>query len=84
VVIAFVEAGIGLVLVSLMISYLPTICGAFSRREALVGMLEVRAGLPPSPAELLTRYSRIQMLDHLADDLFIPWEASNCRPLASR
>lgn len=75
VVIAFVEAGLGLVLVSLMISYLPTIYGAFSRRESLVGMLEVRAGLPPSPAELLTRYSRIRMLDRLADDLFIPWEA---------
>ena len=44
----FVEAVIGLGLVSLMISYLPTIYGAFSRREALVGMLEVRAGLPPS------------------------------------
>ena len=50
IVLEFVEAGFGLGLVSLMISYLPTIYGAFSRREALVGMLEVRAGLPPSPA----------------------------------
>lgn len=75
VLIAFVEAGIGLVLVSLMISYLPTIYGAFSRRESLVGMLEVRAGLPPSPAELLTRYQRVRMLDQLDSDLFQPWEA---------
>lgn len=74
VVLSFVEAGIGLGLVSLMISYLPTIYGAFSRREALVGLLEVRAGLPPSPAELLTRYARIGWLLRLDDDLFEKWE----------
>ena len=74
IVLAFTEAGIGLGLVSLMISYLPTIYGAFSRREALVGMLEVRAGLPPSPAALLTRYSRIGWLDRIEEDLFEPWE----------
>ena len=72
---AFTEAGIGLGLVSLMISYLPTIYGAFSRREALVGMLEVRAGLPPSPTELLTRYARIGWLDRIDDDLFLRWES---------
>lgn len=70
----FVEAGLGLGIVSLMISYLPTIYGAFSRREALVGMLEVRAGLPPSPAELLTRFSVIGWIDHMDEDLFEPWE----------
>jgi hypothetical protein len=71
---AFVEAGIGLGVVSLMISYLPTIYSAFSRREALVGMLEVRAGLPPSTAELLTRYARIGWLNRLHDDVFERWE----------
>ncbi|HEX2785532.1 MAG TPA: hypothetical protein VHN36_18255 [Ilumatobacteraceae bacterium] len=71
----FVEAGIGLGLISLMISYLPTIYGAFSRREALVGMLEVRAGLPPSPTALLTRYARIGWLDRIDDDLFLRWES---------
>ena len=71
----FVEAGIGLGLVSLMISYLPTIYGAFSRREALVGMLEVRAGIPPSPVELLTRYARIGWLERIDDDLFLRWES---------
>jgi hypothetical protein len=38
-------------------------------------MLEVRAGLPPSPAELLVRYQRVQLLDQLDDDLFRPWES---------
>ncbi len=72
---SFIEAGIGLGLVSLMISYLPTIYAAFSRREALVGMLEVRAGLPPSPVELLTRYARIGWLDRIDEDLFLRWES---------
>ncbi len=74
VVLSFVEAGIGLGLVSLMISYLPSIYGSFSRREALVAMLEVRAGLPPSPVELLQRYRRIGWLDNIDTDLFEPWE----------
>lgn len=72
---SFVEAGIGLGLVSLMISYLPTIYSSFSRREQLVGLLEVRAGLPPSPAELLTRYARIDWLESISEELFPPWEA---------
>ncbi len=75
IILEFVEAGFGLGLISLMISYLPTIYGAFSRRETLVGMLEVRAGLPPSPAQLLTRYTRIGWLDRLDEDLFEPWES---------
>jgi hypothetical protein len=71
---AFIEAGFGLGLVSLMISYLPTIYGAFSRREALVGMLEVRAGTPPDPAVLITRYSRLNWLETMHEDLFVRWE----------
>jgi len=72
--ITFVEAGIGLGLVSLMISYLPSIYSNFSKREALVGMLEVRAGLPPSPANLFIRYTRIGWGDRIHDDLFTRWE----------
>src|SRR5262245_34181391 len=71
---AFIQAGIGLGLVTLMISYLPSIYGAFSRREALVGMLEGRAGIPPSPTELLVRYWRIGLLHRLHDDVYAPWE----------
>ncbi len=71
---SFLQAAIGLVLVALLISYLPTIYGAFSRREVLVGRLESRAGIPPSPFEMLQRYHRIQALDVIDDDLFDPWE----------
>jgi hypothetical protein len=70
----FVEATLGLGLVSLMISYLPTMYGSFNRREQLVGQLEVRAGLPPSPAELLVRYQRIGWLDGIDQELFSRWE----------
>jgi hypothetical protein len=59
---AFVEAAIGLALVALLISYLPTIYGAFSRRELLVSLLEVRADSPPSPIVMLTRIQRLSDL----------------------
>jgi hypothetical protein len=71
---SFFEAGLGLGLVSLMISYLPTIYSAFRTREALVGMLEVRAGSPPTAAQLLTRYANIGWLDRVETDLFDKWE----------
>src|ERR1700712_2549362 len=71
---SFFEAGLGLGLVSLMISSLPTIYSAFRTREALVGMLEVRAGTPPTAAQLLTRYANIGWLDRVETDLFDKWE----------
>ena len=70
----FGQAALGLVLVALLISYLPTIYGSFARREALVGLLESRAGIPPSPVEMLTRYNRIGALDDLDADLFVRFE----------
>ena len=71
---SFLQASMGLILVALLISYLPTIYGAFARRETLVGRLEARAGIPPSPYELLVRYQRIGALEILDDDLFDVWE----------
>ena len=70
---AFVEAAIGLALVALLISYLPTIYGAFSRRELLVTLLEVRADTPPSPVIMLTRIQRLAGLDAL-HDMWERWE----------
>jgi hypothetical protein len=71
---AFVEAGIGLGIVGLMISYLPSIYSAFERRETAVSLLEVRAGLPPSSSALFTRYVRIGRLEFLEDDVFARFE----------
>jgi len=70
----FVEATLGLGYVALLISYLPSMYAAFSRRELLVGLLESRAGIPPSPVEMLTRYQRIESLDRIDEDLFALWE----------
>jgi hypothetical protein len=62
---AFIEAAIGLALVALLISYLPTIYAGFSRRELLVSLLEVRADTPPSPVVMITRMDRLAGLDAL-------------------
>jgi hypothetical protein len=70
----YTEAGLGLLLLTLLITYLPTIYTAFSRREAAVTQLEVRAGTPPSATALLVRYHRIDKLDQL-DDLWQQWES---------
>ena len=63
----FTEAMLGLIMVALLISYLPTMYSAFSRREQAVNMLEVRAGSPPSALEMLLRFHRNQGLDKLSD-----------------
>src|SRR5262249_11917468 len=73
-VLAFSEADFGLGLVALLISYLPTIYQAFSRREAAVTLLEVRAGSPPSAIELILRYHRIQGMERV-ERLWPTWEA---------
>ena len=52
-VLSYSEATLGLLLLTLLLSYLPTIYQAFSRREATVALLELRAGTPPTAACLL-------------------------------
>jgi hypothetical protein len=70
---SFVAATLGLGLVALLISYLPSIYAQFSRREVLVGQLDTRAGTPPEALVLLRRAHVIGWLDQL-DDLWIDWE----------
>lgn len=72
-VVVFSEAIVGLILVALLIAYLPTMYTAFSRRELAVTLLEVRAGSPPSAAELLERTHRIGGLAQI-DKLWETWE----------
>jgi hypothetical protein len=71
--IAFSEAGLGIGLLALLISYLPSMYSAFQRREAAVALLEVRAGSPPSALNMLERYHVIHGLDRL-DALWPAWE----------
>ncbi len=58
----FSEATLGLVLLALLITYLPSIYGVFSRRENLVAGMEVRGGSPPSAVEILGRAWRVDGL----------------------
>lgn len=64
---AILEALIGLAIVALMISFLPTIYGTFSRREIAVGRLTTRAGAPPGPISFVTRLHEIGRLDHIGE-----------------
>jgi hypothetical protein len=64
--VTFFEAGIGMLLVALLISYLPAIYNAFSRREVVVAQLHVRAGTPPSGTELIRRAWTIGRKDTLS------------------
>lgn len=71
--IAFSEGTIGLILVAVLISYLPTMYGAFSKREAAVTLLEVRAGSPPSATEMIIRFHRLGRLEQLREQ-WLAWE----------
>lgn len=62
--IAFVEATIGLGLVALLISYLPTIFTAYNGREKGVVTMRPIAGSPPKAIELLQTTHRMSALDN--------------------
>jgi hypothetical protein len=70
---AFTEAAIGLILLALLITYLPSLYGAFSRREAAVTALEVRAGAPPSGVEMIERFWVLERIDKLGE-VWTQWE----------
>lgn len=82
--ISFTEAGLGIGLVALLLTYLPAMYAAFSRRETMVAMVEVRGGPAPEAAEdgrhgvwaveLLVRIHLLDRTQHL-EDLWPAWEA---------
>jgi len=72
-ILGYSEAGLGLLILTLLITYLPTMYGVFSEREAAVAQLQVRAGTPPTAWALLIRYSRIGMANRLSE-LWRQWE----------
>jgi len=67
------EAGIGFGFLAVVISYLPVLHQAFSRREITISLLDARAGSPPTAAELLGRLAEARRLDH-AGQLLVEWE----------
>jgi hypothetical protein len=71
---AFSEAGFGLVLLAMLISYLPSMYQSFQRREAAVTALDVRANTPPTATAMLIRSSIIGGWERL-EELWREWEA---------
>lgn len=71
--IGFAAAATGLVVVALQIAYLPTLYGAFNRRETLVTTLESRAGAPAWGPEILARHQIVQTVDALPA-FYAEWE----------
>jgi hypothetical protein len=76
--IVLLAAATGIGLVSLQIAYLPTLYGAFNRRETAVALLNARAGVPSWGPELLARThyalgTGVSTIDTLPD-LYERWE----------
>src|ERR1700726_2897630 len=65
-VITVAEGGMGFGYLAIVISYLPTMYGAFSQRELNISLLDGRAGSPPTAGELLRRHSRVGGSDVLS------------------
>lgn len=77
-----VEAGTGFGFLAIVISYLPVLYQAFSRREVNISLLDARAGSPPSAAELLRRYGQGRHLEELSQLLY-DWERWSAELLES-
>jgi hypothetical protein len=73
-ILAFTQAAIGMIFVALLIAYLPTIYSAFSMRESLVALLEVRAGSPPFGVTMLQRVYRNQGSSASLNGIWERWE----------
>ncbi len=67
------EATLGLLLLTLLLSYLPTLYQAFSRREVTVARLELRAGTPSTAAHLIDWLNASGALDD-DDSQWAEWE----------
>lgn len=70
---SMVEAGLGFGFLAIVVSYLPVLYQAFSRREITISLLDARAGSPPTAGELLRRLAAARSLK-MADALLGEWE----------
>lgn len=68
-----IESGLGFGFLALVLSYLPVIYQAFSRREVNIVLLDARAGSPPTAGELLRRHAGPNELGEL-QTLLRDWE----------
>jgi hypothetical protein len=57
------ESGLGFGFLAIIISYLPVLYQAFSRREVTISLLDARAGSPPTGGEFVLRLARDGRID---------------------
>ena len=76
------ESGLGLGFIALMISYLPVLYQAFSRREVTISMLDARGGSPPSAAQVLLRLAQARNV-RAVDPFLAEWERWSAELLES-
>lgn len=76
------EAGLGFGFLAVVVTYLPVLYQAFSRREIMISLLDARAGSPPSAGELLRRLGGMQALEEMGPLLF-EWERWSAELLES-
>lgn len=81
-VLAVVQSGVGLGFFAMVISYLPVLYQAFSRREVNISMLDARAGTPPTAGELLRRHREADDMESL-NNLLREWERCSADLLES-
>ena len=70
---AVIESGLGFGFLAAILSYLPALFQAYSRREVAISLLDARAGSPPSASQLLIRAARAGSLDAITPFL-LEWE----------
>jgi hypothetical protein len=76
------EGGVGFGFLAGIISYLPVLYQAFSRREVIISLLDARAGSPPSAAGVLVRLARTGELARI-DAVLPEWERWSAELLES-
>lgn len=77
---AVLEAGSGFGFLAVVISYLPVLYQAFSRRENLIVLLDSKAGSNPSAGELLRRHGEASAMEELIS-LLRDWEVWSAQQL---
>jgi hypothetical protein len=70
---SIVEAGLGFAFLAGVISYLPVLYQAFSRRELTISLLDARAGSPPSAGQFLVRLAQAHQVEAI-NPFLMEWE----------
>ena len=79
---AVVETGLGFGFLAMVISYIPVLYQAFSRRELTISHLDARGGSPPSAGEVLLRLARARNIA-AGEQLLAEWERWSAELLES-